>query len=193
MGYCLELAPGGNAFLQLAHDAITNLHQAGAPGANQMMLMPVMPFLQQGKPCNAVLKVKPFDHSQPFQQLNRAINRRQIAPALRQFAENLLTRQRTRSIAQSTEDRPARSGDFARLATKALVQIGSRAFRDLGPGRLMRHDVQCTSTQATPSPVPTRMAPSLAKLNRCSSLVSNRMVVEMCMKMPMTMAISSRE
>jgi hypothetical protein len=123
-----ELAPHRDPLLQFADHTITDLHKAGALRANQMVLMAMMPLVKQRKPGHAVAKVKPLYHPKALQQLNRAINCRQITIALGQPMENFLARKRSWLVPEHPQDCPARAGDLAGFPAEPIVQAGRSAL-----------------------------------------------------------------
>jgi hypothetical protein len=67
MRHRLESALRSDAFLKLPDYTITNLHHARAPSANQMMLMAVTPFVNQGKPGYPISEVKSLHEIETLQ------------------------------------------------------------------------------------------------------------------------------
>ena len=92
------------------------LDHSGAARADQMMVMAVIAFLQQLKPRDAVAEFEALDHAHAFQQVHRAIHRRQIAIAFGQGGKDFFVRQGMGALPQDLEDGLTRAGDFARLA-----------------------------------------------------------------------------
>jgi len=67
MGDRLEFAFSCDAYFQFAHHTITDLDYTRTMGANQMMLMPVVPLINQGKPRHSVTEVESFHHVKTFE------------------------------------------------------------------------------------------------------------------------------
>lgn len=67
MCHRLELALSCDSLFQFPHYTITNLHHARTLGADQMMLMPVIPLVHQSKTGHPVSKLKAFYGSDSFQ------------------------------------------------------------------------------------------------------------------------------
>ena len=181
-----------NPPLQFVRKTVIDLDHFRAGGADEMVMMPVVPLGQQFKAGRPVPEIKPLYQAHLFQQVHGAINGCQIAVPGRQGAKNFPVGQRARLAVEYLQDGPARPGDFALLPAQALGPMRQRRGGRIRAGGGVAHG-QWKSTLITPSAVPRMMAAVLRKLKRWPSLLSNRIVVEMCMKMPMTSAINSRE
>jgi hypothetical protein len=124
VGHAFETVRGGNAFLNLARKTFLDFDHLRTARANQMMVMAVVTFANQFKPRRAVAEIKPLHHSQLFQQVQGAVNRRQIALALGQGGEDFLVRERMRMPPENFQDRRARAGDLSRLPAQTARQRG---------------------------------------------------------------------
>lgn len=162
--------------------------------------MAVVTFRQQFEASHAVAKVEAPNHAHFFQRVQIAIHRHKIAFDFTEGGVDFLVRQRVLVTTEHFENGLPGSGDLARALAKLVRQLDQRRLdepvrmRVTAAGSIHREkQFQCVITLPTPTAAPIRMAMVLFRLNRCPSPLSNRMVVEICMKMPITKAINSRE
>jgi hypothetical protein len=88
------------------------------------MVMTVVAFADQFKSRRAVAEVKSLHHSQIFEQMHGAVNRRQIALAPGQGIEDFFVGKRMRMLPQNFQNCRARAGDLSRLPAQAARQSG---------------------------------------------------------------------
>ena len=74
---------GGDSFLEFAHRALIELDNSSAAGANEVMMMPIVAFLQQLETGSAIAEIKLLHHSHLLQQMNRSIDGGQVTLTLR--------------------------------------------------------------------------------------------------------------
>jgi site-specific recombinase len=117
-----EAVRGGNARLNLAGETFPDFNHFRAAGANQVMVMTVVAFADQFKSRRAVAEVKSLHHSQIFEQMHGAVNRRQIALAFGQGGEDFPVRERMRMLPQNFQNRRAGAGDLSRLLAQTTRQ-----------------------------------------------------------------------
>jgi hypothetical protein len=86
------------------------------------MVMAVVAFANQFKAGRAVAEVKSFHHSQFFEQVHGAVNRRQIALAPGQGGKDFLVGKRVGMLPQKFQNRRARAGDLSRLTAQTARQ-----------------------------------------------------------------------
>ena len=162
--------------------------------------MAVITFRQQFEASHTIAEVEAPDHAHFFQRVQVAIHRHEIAFDFTEGGVDFLVRQRVLVAPKHIKNGLTGSGDLARALAQLVRQFDQRRLdepvrmRVTAAGSIHREKrLQCVITLATPTAAPIRMAMVLFRLNRCPSPLSNRMVVEICMKMPMTKAINSRE
>src|SRR5260221_11594501 len=109
----LEAVPRGNIFLQLPDKTFLNYHHRRTPGANEMMMVPVVALCQKLEPRHPIAEIKALHHLHAFQQVHRAIDRGEVAVALRQRGEDLLVGHGLRMPAENLQNGLARTGDLA--------------------------------------------------------------------------------
>jgi hypothetical protein len=97
-------------------------HNRGAAGANQMMMMVAIAF--EFKSRRSIAKIHPLDHVHLFEQMHRAINRRQIALIIGYGRKDFFGCQRMGLFTQDFQDRLARAGDFAGGLAQFSGQFG---------------------------------------------------------------------
>jgi hypothetical protein len=124
VGYPFETVCRRNAFFNLVRETFLNLNHFRTTGANQMMVMAVLPFSHQFKPRRPVAKIKPLDHPHLFQQVHRPVNRRQIALSPGQSGQNIPARERMRVLPENLQDGRARASDLSRLLAQTARQRG---------------------------------------------------------------------
>ena len=83
MGDGFEPIAGGDPFLEGFGKAFFDFNDLGAFGANQMMVMAIVPFGQEFEARAAFAEMAALHHLHFFQQMHRAIDSRQIAIPLR--------------------------------------------------------------------------------------------------------------
>lgn len=79
---------------------------------------------------DAVAQIKSFDHAEAFEQVERTIDRCQVAIAAAQTGLDLFAAHRVRMDAQGMQYCLALAGDSARLAPERIGQL--RQFRTRG-------------------------------------------------------------
>jgi hypothetical protein len=124
MGHGLEAVSGGNLFLNFRRKTFFNFHDFRTFRANQMMVMAVVIFADEFESRGAVAKIKPLHHAHCLQQMHRAVNGRQIAPAGGHFGKDFPVGERMRMVPQNFQNGRARAGDFARLPPQPAFQRG---------------------------------------------------------------------
>lgn len=187
-----EAVADGDGFFERVGKTLFNFHDFSATRADEMMMVPVFPLPDQFEAGDAVTEIKPFHHAHALEQVHGAVDCGQVAITFCQRGKNILVGQRMRVLAHDFENRLAWAGHFAGMLAKSAGEFVERLGRvSMGAGKFHRV-IQWNITVSVPSPTPHTMATTFVRLNRCPSLLSNRIVVEMCMKMPMTMAVSSR-
>src|SRR5579872_526131 len=122
-----ETAAAGDLFLPLARETFIDFYNLGATAANQVVVMTVFAGAHQFVTGHTVAKIKSFNHADVLQQVQRAINRGQVAIALGKTRENLLVAQRMAMSAEHIQDGLPRTGDFPRFLSQAIGQ-----FRQFG-------------------------------------------------------------
>ena len=106
---------GGHARLQLRREAVVNLHDVRAAGADEMMVMRVRVARDQLEARRAVAEVEALHHAHSFEQMHGAVEGREVAVTLRQRGVDFLVRHRMPMLAQQGENRLARRGDALRF------------------------------------------------------------------------------
>ena len=91
--------------------AVVDFHHFGATAADQMMVMPVVVASDQFVTSDTIAQIKPLDHAKAFQQVQRAINGRQITVAVAEPRSDFLAAHRMRVISQRVQNSLALSGD----------------------------------------------------------------------------------
>jgi hypothetical protein len=124
MGDRGETVRGGEARFNFPQEAFLDFHHRGAARAYEMMVMAVVTLANQFKPRRAVAKINPFDHVHPFEQMHRAVNRRQIALLAGDGGKDFPAGQRMRLLAQNFENDLARTGDLPRVAAQPAGECG---------------------------------------------------------------------
>jgi len=122
MGHGFEPVPRRDSLLQFFGEAFFQLHDISAAGADQVMMMAIIPFLEKLELGGACAKVESFDHFHLFQEVHRAVNRSQIAVV--EFLSNLLDAQRSRVASEDFQDCLPLASDFAQCSTKPLRKFG---------------------------------------------------------------------
>ena len=128
MRHRLELALARDALFQFPNDTIANLHHARATRADQMMLMPVVLLINQGKACHAVSEMKSLHHIKALEQLDGTINGCEIARALRQAPVNLQIRQRSGLFFKDLKNCPTRRRQLAGFPAQAFLPTCTSAL-----------------------------------------------------------------
>jgi hypothetical protein len=124
VGHIFEAVGGGNARFNRTRKTFLNFNHLRAAGANQVVVVTVIPLAYQFKSRRPVTEIKSFHHAHFLQQVHRAIDGRQIAPASGHFGKNLPVRERMRMTPQNFQNGRARAGDFARLAPQPAGKRG---------------------------------------------------------------------
>jgi len=114
-----ETVGAGKAGFNFPQKTFFNFHHGRALGADQMMVVGIPAFTDKFKPRRAIAKINPFHHLHFFQQVHRAINRRQIALTLGNGGENFLAGQRAGLRAQNFQNDLARTSHFARMPAQS--------------------------------------------------------------------------
>ncbi len=122
VGDGLEAVASRNFFLEFAGKALVNFHHPAAAGADQVMVVAIVPFSQQLEPRDAVPQIKAFDDFHPLQQVHRTINRGEVAFVPWEGREDFLVGKRVRLMAEYLQNRLTRPGDFVRLTAQPLGQ-----------------------------------------------------------------------
>src|SRR5262249_51109131 len=76
-----------NLLFHLLHRAVFQLDDPCTTGANQMMVMTIVPFVQELETGNAVPKLEALDHPHSFEQPHGTIDGGQVAGASGQSSE----------------------------------------------------------------------------------------------------------
>ena len=106
-----------NAVLQILRKTFFDLDHLRASRANQVVVMSVIIFAHEFVAGDPISEIKPLHQSDAFEQMHRAVNRRQVAIPLREIRQDFLVRQRMRMRSEDFQDRLARPGDLVRTLT----------------------------------------------------------------------------
>ena len=101
-----------NGLFQFGREATVDFHYVRTPRADKVMVMAIITFREQLKSSPARAEIEPLDHVHVLKQVQRAIDRGQIAVARWQRLENLASRKRTGAAAENVKDRLAGAGDL---------------------------------------------------------------------------------
>jgi hypothetical protein len=107
-----EPALVSNRLLEFGRKTALDFDHVRTPGADQVMVVAIVALRQQFKPCPARAKIEPFDHVHTLEEVQRAIDRGQIAITRWQRLENLASRKRTGAAPENVQDRLAGAGDL---------------------------------------------------------------------------------
>lgn len=113
--HCFEAALGSYFYLQIRRKTFVHFNYSRAARANQVMVMPIIPFLEQLKSRHAVAQVKSFYHPHIFEQMERSINSGQIAVTTRERIKDRASRKRLPFATHYPKDCLPRAGDFSRM------------------------------------------------------------------------------
>src|SRR6266516_3212930 len=96
MRHPLETVGLSDSLLQFRRETFLDFHHRRALQADQVVMMSVVPLLEQLKARPTISEVESLDHAHLLQQVHRAINRGQVTILLAQFGEHFLDAQRMR-------------------------------------------------------------------------------------------------
>lgn len=111
-----ETTLAGNPVLKFSRKTAINLHNIGAMGAHEMMVMAVIAFRQKFEPRAASSKFKSFHHAHFLEEARATIDGDEIAVAARKRRKNLLRAQGLAMPPQDFKNGFARTGHFAGVA-----------------------------------------------------------------------------
>ena len=95
-----EPVGGTDSLLDFCGETFSNLHHLGAPGANEMMMLPILPFTHEFDPRGTIAEMEPLDHARLLQQVHGAVDGGEVALARRQSVEDFPDGERMRMLAE---------------------------------------------------------------------------------------------
>lgn len=118
--------PAGQRTLQFRRETLLDFNDESAPGADEMVVMAVVPIGNQFKSCGSISKIEPADESHLLQRVKVPVNGCQVATFSSQRLVNLAVGQRMLMPPEDIQDGLPRQGDLARMLPQLLRQFLER-------------------------------------------------------------------
>jgi hypothetical protein len=123
VGHLCEPVAARDFIIQTRHRTFVQLDYFRAPRAHQMMMVRVVARGDQFEAPDTVPPIEPLDYPQGSEQMQRPIDRGQIADTLVEGRENVLGAHGMASPTKDAKDRLPGTGDAPRMATQLLSRV----------------------------------------------------------------------
>lgn len=119
----------GDRLLQFTLKAFIDLHHIRTPRADEVMVMTVIPFMNEFKAGRAISEIETLHQAHLFQHMHGPVDGGQIAHPFWETRLYLLVRHRVRMLPQEFQDGLSRTGDLACILTQTGRQLGKIRLR----------------------------------------------------------------
>ena len=126
MGHGLEAVLSGNSLLQFFGKAFFQLDDIRAAGADKVMVMSIVAFVQKFELCRASAEVESFDHFHLLEQMHGTVDGGKITVV--EFLLNLLDAQGSGVASYDLKNRLPLACDLPQFASEPLGQLRQPRF-----------------------------------------------------------------